>query len=488
MRYKSYTNPLALFTIIAALSLGSCNSAGNSTDESNVETNISPDPASTASYWLTTANAAVKFEKQDKQLTFGQKVNTYPTININPENSFQEVDGFGYTLTGGSARVIQNLDPGKKAELLHNLFGTEDNEIGISYLRVSIGASDLDGEVFSYNDLEPGTTDPNLLQFTLEKDQEALIPLLKEILAIYPDLKIMGSPWSPPVWMKNNKHSVGGSLLPEYYDTYAQYLVKYINAMAEEGITIHAITPQNEPLHPGNNPSMYMPAIEQSSFIKNHLGPAFKDAGIATKIIIYDHNCDKPEYPISILNDAHAREYISGSAFHLYGGKISALSQVHNAHPDKELYFTEQWTSGNGDFATDLVWHMENVIVGSMRHWSKIALEWNLASDQHFEPHTDGGCTLCQGAITVSSPSVYSKNVSYYIIAHASKFIRPGSVRIGSNVINGLQNVAFKTPDDTYVLVVVNTAEENQLFNVKTDGNWFTAQLDKHDVATFTWK
>ena len=488
MLYTLFFKQTAFIITLSLLLLISCNKINEQVQNNNEENVTGTTTPIMASYWLTSADGKRKFEQQLTSLPFGKKANTYPTITIDPQNSYQEIDGFGYTLTGGSAQLIQNLEDGVKKKLLQDLFGTENNGIGISYLRVSIGASDLDATVFSYCDLPEGETDLNLETFSLDRDRTALIPLLKEILAINPDIKIMGSPWSAPVWMKDNKHSVGGSLLQEYFDVYSQYFVKYVEEMAEEGIRIDAITPQNEPLHPGNNPSMYMPAIEQSAFIKNHLGPAFENAGIDTKIVIYDHNCDKPEYPISILNDAHSRPYIDGAAFHLYGGEISALSKVHTAHPDKNIYFTEQWTSGNGDFETDLVWHIENVIVGSMRNWSRVALEWNLANDQNFGPHTPGGCTSCQGAITISGSSAFTKNVSYYIIAHASKFIRPGSVRIGSGVINGLQNAAFETPDGHYALVVVNSSNNDQLFNVKIQGEWFTAKLNSHDVATFTWE
>ena len=158
--------------------------------------------------------------------------------------------------------------------------------------------------------------------------------------------------------MKSNGNSVGGNLKPQYYGVYAQYFVKYIKSMEALGISIDAITPQNEPQHGGNNPSMVMSAAQQADFIKNHLGPAFRASGITTKIIIWDHNCDRPDYPLEILDDPVAKAYVHGSAFHLYAGDVSALSQVHNAHPDKSLYFTEQWTGANGTFDGDLQWHL----------------------------------------------------------------------------------------------------------------------------------
>ena len=438
-------------------------------------------------FWLTKADESVKIQKQETILGFGTLINNYATIEVDVSQVFQSVDGFGFSLTGGSAEVINQLATEKKQELLTDLFGFQSNSISISYLRISIGSSDLDASTFSYNDLPEGQTDVNLSQFNLASDMVDLIPLLKEILSINPKLKIMGSPWSPPVWMKDNNSTIGGSLQPEYYRVYAQYFVKYIHKMKEEGIEIDAITPQNEPLHPGNNPSMYMTALQQADFIKNHLGPAFQTANIDTKIIIYDHNCDKPEYPISILNDPEAKSYVAGSAFHLYGGDISALSTVHKEHPDKDLYFTEQYTSSEGEFKDDLKWHVKNVIIGSMRNWSKIALEWNLANNAKFGPHTEGGCTTCKGAITINGSNLYTPNVGYFIIAHASKFVPAGSVRIASNNIGSLYNVAFKTPDGKIVLVVENDGESSQPFNIKYNGEWLTTSMDGGSVGTYIW-
>jgi glucosylceramidase len=326
----------------------------------------------------------------------------------------------------------------------------------------------------------------NLQNFSLRKDQSQVVPVLKKILAINPQIKIMGSPWTAPTWMKSNNHSVGGILLPQYYSTYANYFVKYIQAMKAEGITIDAITPQNEPLHGGNNPSMLMTAAEQASFIKNHLGPAFQTASINTKIVAYDHNADRPDYPLTVLDDAGARQYVDGSAFHLYGGDINALSTVRDAYPAKNIYFTEQFTSSTGDFAGDLKWHLKNVIIGSMRNWSRNALEWNLASDPYFSIHTPGGCNTCKGGITIISG--VTRNVGYYIIAHASKFIPPGSVSIASNITGSLYNVAFKRPDGKKVLIVENDGTAAQTFNINFNGRRVTPNLEAGAVGTFVWE
>jgi len=436
--------------------------------------------------WVTSPLTNMLFQKQNTSLNFTNIVNQQPTITVDTTSTFQTIDGFGNCLTGGSATLLNRMDNSARAQILKELFAVNDKNIGISYLRISIGASDLSDRVFSYNDLPEGQTDVEMTKFSLEPEKADLIPVLKEILAINPDIKIMGSPWSAPTWMKTNNASKGGSLKPEYFDAYAKYFVKYIQGMKAEGITIDAITIQNEPLHPGNNPSMYMTAADQADFIKKSLGPAFAAANIKTKIIVYDHNADRIDYPLLILNDPEAAKYVDGSAFHLYGGSIDDLSKVHNAFPDKNLYFTEQWVGAPGNLAGDLAWHVRTLIIGGTRNWCRNVLEWNLAADPSNDPHTVGGCDQCLGTITINGSAV-TRNPAYYILAHAAKFVRPGSVRIGSNITGNLPNVAFKTPDGKKVLIVINDNGASQQFNIRFKNKTVTTTLEKGAVGTFVW-
>lgn len=441
-----------------------------------------------AQYWLTKGDSSTLLERQIEKLPFGTTSNNFPFVDVDSSRTFQTMDGFGYTLTGGSAYMINQLTAADKTFLLRELFGkNRDSSICISYLRISLGASDLNDHVFSYDDMPAGQTDTTLNHFTLDPDKKDLVPLLKEILLINPAIKILSCPWSPPAWMKDNDSTIGGSLEPKYYHVYARYFVKYIQQMKAEGIAVDAITPQNEPLNPKNNPSLLMTADQQTDFIKNHLGPAFKDAGINTKIIIYDHNCDRPDYPLIVLNDSSAKSFVDGSAFHLYAGDISAMSQVHDAHPDRRLYFTEQYTGSEGKFNGDLIWAVKNLIIGASRNWSRNVLEWNLANDASFGPHTPGGCTTCKGALTIKAPSI-ARNVAYYIIAHASRFVPSGSVCIGSNNIDSVQNVAFKTPSGEKVLIAVNEGESAASFNIRVGNKWATATLSGQSVATYMWE
>jgi glucosylceramidase len=397
------------------------------------------------------------------------------------------MDGFGYTLTQASAYVMMNqMNSTQRTNLLTELFSAT-NGIGISFIRIGIGATDLSTGVYTYNDLASGT-DVSQANFSLSgPDLTYLIPVIKEILAIAPSIKIIATPWTAPKWMKTNNSFVGGNLNSAYYDSYATYFVKYLQAMKGQGINIYAITPQNEPENPNNNPSMSMTSTEQTNLLLK-LGPALQSANLATKIIVFDHNCDNTTYPTSVLNGA-AGSYADGAAFHLYAGSISAMTTVHNA-TGKNVYFTEQFTSSSGSFTGDLGWHMQNVMIGGTNNWAKIALEWNLATDNAYGPYTPGGCTTCLGAVTINSGS-FVRNVSYYIVAHMSKYIRPGALRAATTSSNtGLLAAGFVNDSangGTKVLVVYNNKQTNQTFNIKYAGQVATVTLKKKSVGTYVW-
>ncbi|MFK8054506.1 MAG: glycoside hydrolase family 30 beta sandwich domain-containing protein [Saprospiraceae bacterium] len=477
------------FNISLLISLVSCLCViGCSTEDAptlQVENAATQADTATVFQILTSADRSRLLEESTTlvEWTTGAQPNL-PTITIDPSATHQTMNGFGYTLNGGSAILLSQMSTSTRADLLQEMFGRGENESGVNYLRLSVGASDLDPEVFSYNDVPAGQTDVNLMCFSIWKEKEFLLPILEEILAIAPDIKIMGSPWSPPIWMKDNGSSIGGSLQPQYYEVYANYLVKYVEAMADEGVRIDALTVQNEPLYPGNNPSLLMLAEDQKTFVRDFLGPAFASTTLGTKLIIYDHNCDKPEYPITILDDAEAKAFVDGSAFHLYDGDISELSTVHNAHPDKHLYFTEQYTNINGDFSGDFMWHVKNMHIGAPRNWSRNVLEWNLASDPTASIHTPGGCTECLGAITVDGDSIY-RNAAYYAVAHSSKWVLDGSTRISSTQPNGLNNVTYLTPFGKTVLLAINEGGSLKAFQVTVNQQTIQLELPARTVGTY---
>ncbi len=469
MKLKSIVHPL--FAFVAFVPFAACSLM-----------------AQTANVWLTTPDKSSLVAQQPNALQFSTAKNDVPTIAVDDAKKFQTIDGFGFALTGGSAQLLMHMSAPARASLLKQLFSTAGDGIGVSYLRVSIGSSDMNANVYSYDDMPAGETDPTLAKFSLAPDEVDVIPALKEILALNPKIKILGSPWSAPAWMKTNDKSKGGTLRPEYYKAYAQYFVKYIEGMKAAGIAIDAITVQNEPLNPKNTPSMVMFAQQEDNFIKDALGPAFKKAHIRTKILVYDHNPDVTSYALSILKDPDASKYVDGSAWHLYGGGITALTEVHDAFPDKSIYFTEQSiTGGHHDTGIDISEPVSSVIIGATRNWSKNVLLWNLAADPEDGPHTnDGGCGSCSGAITLDGDDA-TLNVAYYVIAQVSKFVPPGSVRIESNNVEQLANVAFRTPDGKMVLIVSNTGNFPTTFNVSYHGKAMTATLPDGDVATYVW-
>lgn len=436
-------------------------------------------------FWLTDPKAGVLFQTQ---LIANEHMETEKVISIDTETTYQSMDGFGFTLSQGSAKHLLAMSDSARYALLKELFGNGEKDIRISYLRLPIAASDLNEFPFSYNDLKDSlATDPELKNFSLSYDTLDVIPVLKQIQGINPTIKLMASPWSPPKWMKDNKDTRGGSLMEEFEPAYAQYLVKYIQEMDKLGFSIEALTIQNEPLHPGNNPSLLMLPEQQARFIGLHLGPAFQTAGIKTKILVYDHNADRPDYPITVLSDSIANPFIDGSAFHLYGGQIDALSEVHQAFPDKNIYFTEQWVGAPGSLEGDIPWHVKNLLIGAPRNWAKTVLEWNLSSNPELTPHTDrGGCEKCLGAVTIDGDQV-TRNPAYYVIAHASKIVDTGALRIDSNVVEGLSNVAFLNPDGKKVLIALNDSPNPISFKIQEKEKVIFATLNPGATGTWVW-
>lgn len=463
--------------------------------------------------WITSADRSMLFQQQPEKVTFGNEEGKGLPIIIDDRQEFQEMDGFGFALTEGSAFHLHRMSAPARQQILEEMFKADGNNVGFSYIRLTLGASDLNNFVYSYNDLPEGKKDAEMKKFSLGHDYDDVIPVMKEILKIVPDIKILASPWSAPAWMKEKYDVRGGALKNEYYDAYARYFTKYVQAMQKEGITIDAVTVQNEPLNSRNTPSMPWYWQQQNEFVRDHLGPAFKDAGLKTKVIIFDHNCDRPDYPLAILSDPATSQYVDGSAFHNYRGYMSGMNIVHRARPDKNIYFTEQMlTERPGSQTINIASSVRRLIVDVTRNWSKNTILWNFAADPLNDPHTDnGGCSMCQGAITIDGDKV-TRNIAYYVIAHASKFVRPGSVRISSTdafdagvditedeerpevrratVVehsNVLPNVAFKTLDGKIVLIVANDSWSQQAVKIQYKGKFANLRLTPGSVGTFIW-
>lgn len=428
--------------------------------------------------WITRADKTSLMQFSPNSLTWDTSSRLDQIIQIDSSPVGFPLEGFGYTLTGGSARLIQSLQPEHKKKLLHELVGPTRQ---FSFFRLSVGASDLDAEVFDYHPVE----DRDLGNFSLGPDTLALLPLLKGIKAIRPDIRFMATPWSPPIWMKTNRNTMGGRLRTDCYGVYARYLVLYLTKMKQAGVPIAVLSMQNEPLHGGNNPSMEMSADEQNIFLRDYLGPAIREAGLDTEVLLWDHNADHPEYPLSILADSKTREYVRGTAFHLYGGDVTALGQVQQAYPEKRIYFTEQWTSSAGEFGGDLMWHLKNVVIGALRQGAVTVLEWNLANDRNIGPHTPGGCTQCLGALTIDGQRV-ERNVPYYILGQISSFVPVGSRRLPSSG-STLSHVFFERPDGRRVGLLLNETETVQQVDMNFAGRFAQIQIPEKSVVTVVW-
>jgi len=445
--------------------------------------------AQQATVWLTTPDKTSLLAEQPKRLVFTKTHADAKAIVIDDKTKFQTIDGFGQALTGGSAQLMMKMSPTARTALIQELFGSGPNDIDTSYIRVTVGASDMNDHVYTYDDMPTGETDPGLKHFSLGPDQADVIPVLKEILAVDPKIKILASPWTAPSWMKDNDNVKGGHLKKEFYAAYATYWVKYLQGMQAAGIHIDALTPQNEPENPKNTPSMVVTSEEEADFIGNYLGPALAKAGLKTKIISFDHNCDNPNYSIDLLKNAAASKYTDGSGYHLYRGEITAMTTTHDAFPQKNLYFTEQMVvSRKNDPNFAIAKPVARLIIAAPNNWSRNVLLWNLAADPQNGPHTaNGGCPMCSGAITLDGDKV-TRNIAYYTAAQASKFVPAGSLRIASTgPADALPHVAFLTPKKKHVLIVSNDTDQESTFTFGTKTKATTATLPAGAVATYVW-
>ncbi|HUA99088.1 MAG TPA: glycoside hydrolase family 30 beta sandwich domain-containing protein [Terracidiphilus sp.] len=431
-------------------------------------------------------------------------------ITVDDGQQFQTIDGFGASLTGAAAWLFaQKLPPDVTDSTFQMLFDHKRG-IGLSFLRQPIGASDLSTSFYSYDDLcvqklhacttPAGVSDPGLTHFSLAHDQQSIIPLLQKALAIDPQIRIMLTPWSPPGWMKTSGSMLGldpatrqpSTLRPEFYQAYANYLVKTIQGYQAAGVPIYAISMENEPLYaPADYPGMYMPAQQQAAFLANALGPALAAAHLDTRVLVYDHNWDHPEYPETVLSDPRAREYAAGVAWHHYAGSPDVMIKLHDEFSKMGEWETE---SSGGTWQTGPIVPQEAAeLVAVMRNWSRSFVLWALATDQDHGPHI-GGCGQCRGVVTLDLDDpqnpIVKPEPDFYVLGQASKFVYPGAVRIASTEPPGtdLEDVAFRNPDGTIVLYTVNAGSESQDFRIRFRRKAVTTILPAGTVATFIWK
>ena len=477
-----------LLIILMALGLVACGGGAG-----NPSTGFNP-TGPNAQVVVTTGDQAMLLQA-GPAVTFGTGGSqSSQVITVNEATQYQPIDGFGASLTDSSAWVIWNdLTSSQQSTLLQQLFSPTAG-IGLTLLRQPMGASDfaVNGN-YSYDDVSAGQTDPQLVQFSIAHDTPCIIPLLQQALAINPAIKVVALPWSPPAWMKTGGTMNGGDMNPAYFPSLAQYFVLYLQAYQQAGIPVYAISVQNEPLNSTSSyPSEYLAASDESDFIANNLGPALSDASLDTvKILAYEHNWDNTDYPESVLASS-ASAYVAGSSFHCYNGDVGAQSTVKTAYPGKDIWFTECSGTVGSNFAGDLVWNSENLLIGATRNWARSISLWNLALDQNSGP-TNGGCANCRGVVTIdtrTSPATITNNVEYYVLGHLAKFAVPGAHRIDSNSFSsgGIEDVAFQNPDQSIVLFALNSGSTPQTFSVSWKNTYFNYTLPAQSVVTFEWK
>jgi glucosylceramidase len=443
------------------------------------------------SVWETTANQSQLLAPQTGAVFAPGGGTGSETITVNPSTTYQSMTGFGASLTDSSAWLIAN-SPQRNA-IMTKLFDPNQG-IGLDFLRQPIGASDFSLSTYSYDDVPAGQTDPSLADFSVAHDDSYIIPLLQQALKINPSTTVMATPWSPPGWMKTSGSMIGGTLNTADYQVYANYLVKFLQAYQAQGVPVSLLTAQNEPEYsPSNYPGSTLTASQEATLIGNYLGPAIKAAGLSTKILAYDHNWNDPSFPETILGNSTAAQYVSGVAWHCYAGDPSAQTTVHDAYPNTDTYFTEcsgsQSANTADTFSDSLDWQTENLIIGATRNWAKSVVTWNMALNPSGGPSMN--CTDCTAVVTVdNNAGTAAYNAEYYSLGQASKFVKPGAVRIDSNTFGSgdVEDVAFQNPDGSDALVVLNSDTANaHTFNVSENGQAFTYTLPAKAVATFTW-
>ena len=472
-----------------------------------------PAPAPAARVWVTTPDRAELLHDRGS-VPFRAGPSSELTITVDPSRTYQSVDGFGASITDSAAAVLYRLDPAERERAMRSLFDPRQG-IGISALRQPIGSSDFtDDPHYTYDDVPAGQTDFALRHFSIAHDRAQILPLLRRARALNARLTVIATPWSPPAWMKTNDSLIGGRLKddPRVYAAYARYFVKFVQAYRAAGVPVDYLTLQNEPQNrtPNAYPGMDLPVRQEVRLIEA-VGPALRAAGLRTKILAYDHNWsthpddvantppgESPEtdYPYEILSSPAAR-WVAGTAYHCYSGDPSAQTALHDAFPDKGIWFTEcSGSHGAADppekfFRDTLTFHARNVTIGTTRNWARSAIAWNLALDASGGPH-NGGCDTCTGVITVDD-GTFTTNAEYYTIGHLSKFVRPGAVRIASTSFgttgwNGqIMDVAFRNPDGSTALVVHNENDDPRTFAVAVGGRSFDYTLPGGALATFTW-
>lgn len=449
----------------------------------------------TVQLWVTSADGTRRLDRQaDLQLLPADQLDEQDRtlLTIDAARRMQSMVGFGAAMTDASAKLFQNAMPrAARDRLFAELFGRDGDGLGLSLVRVPIGASDFSTRHYSLDDVASGERDPALAHFSMAGPDEAQVPALRAARKVNPHLVLMASPWSAPAWMKDTDSLIRGRLRTDAYAPFADYLSRYLSEMARRGLPIDWLTIQNEPnFEPDTYPGMRFDPADRARFDGRFLGPLLAARHQHTRILDWDHNWDHPEQPLAVLADPQAARYVSGVAWHCYAGEAGAMQGVQAALPGKDVFLTE---CSGGEWAPDwggtLGWMIDSLVIAPTRYGSRGTLLWNLALDENRGPHL-GGCGDCRAVVTIDSHTgqVMARNVEYYVLGQASRFVRPGARYVASDETDDLFNAAFANPDGLMALLVHNRGKTAKRFAVRAGSVGFRAELPAGEVATYLWR
>lgn len=454
---------------------------------------VPPAPAATVAVWTTSADGTRRLARgADLPLVpaVGQPLADGPVLTVDAASRMQSMVGFGAAMTDASAQLFEQAMPrAARDRLFAELFGRAEGGLGLSLVRVPVGASDFSTSHYSLDDMPPGESDPKLAHFSMAGPDAAQVPALLAARKVNPDLVLMASPWSAPGWMKDTGSLIKGRLRADVYAPFADYLSRYLSEMDRRGLAVDWLTIQNEPnFEPDTYPGMRFDPADRARFDGQFLGPLLARRGQDTRVLDWDHNWDHPEQPTAVLADPQAAHYVSGVAWHCYAGEAAAMEGVYAAHPGKDVFLTEcsggQWAP---DWGSTLGWMVDSLVITPTRFGSRGTLLWNLALDETHGPHL-GGCDDCRGVVTIErGTSTVTRNVEYYVLGQASRFVFPGAQRVASDEAGALTDVAFRNPDGSLVLLVHNKGDAPLAFGVRAGDRVFRAELPAGEVATYVW-
>ncbi len=420
-------------------------------------------------------------------LTFGDMpASSNATVLVDSSKSFQEIEGIGGAFTEAAAVTLYKMSPARQAEILQAYFA-RDKGNGYSLCRTHINSCDFSTGNYAYTEIDG---DVELQHFSIDRDRQALIPMIKEAIRVARrPFKLFASPWSPPAWMKTNgQMNHGGQLKPEYRQAWANYYCRYIREYEQENIFIWGLSVQNEPEAKQTWDSCLYTGEEERDFVRDYLGPTLQQEGLAdVRVIIWDHNRDQLfERAKIVFDDPAAAQYVWGAGFHWYGeDKFDNVQLVHDVYPDKKLLFTEGCQEGGTHLGEWQVGERyARSIISDLNRWTVGWVDWNMVLDETGGPnHVGNFCSAPIIADTKTDTLHYQS--SYYYIGHFSRYIRPNAKRIiCATTRDKLEATAFLNPNGQIAVVVLNRSEDSIPFTLKFNGLSAVTESLPHSIMT----